>query len=148
VLGNLLGLPGFEQDTPEAVRAECLPADIASKLNNHTQVSVQKTAAPAGGFQRIADVPIYAADALVRRAASLQQTTDARAPRAWMHGKELEKLGIAEGGQVKIKNGAGDVLLAAARDDRLPAGCVRVAGAHPSTVNAGPLSGSITVERA
>jgi hypothetical protein len=35
---------------------------------------------PRRGLQRVADVPIYAADALVRRAASLQLTADARAP--------------------------------------------------------------------
>jgi NADH-quinone oxidoreductase subunit G len=148
VLGNMLGLSSFEQDTPEAVRAECLPADLAHKLNNHTQVAVSKIAAPAAGYQRIADVPIYFADALVRRAASLQLTADANAPRAWLHGDEMQKLGIAEGAQVKVRNGAGEVLLAAARDDRLPAGCVRVAGAHPSTLNAGPLAGVLSVERA
>jgi NADH-quinone oxidoreductase subunit G len=148
VLGNILELAGFEQDTPEAVRAECLPADITAKLNNHTQVSVQKVAAPAAGYQRIADVPIYFADALVRRAESLQLTADSKAPRAWLHGDELQKLGVAEGGQVKLRNGSGDVTLAAARDDRLPAGCVRVSGAHPSTLNAGPLAGVLLVERA
>ncbi|MDB5802789.1 MAG: dehydrogenase [Betaproteobacteria bacterium] len=147
VLGNILELSGFEQDTPEAVRGECLPTDIAAKLDNHTQVSVQKVAAPGAGFQRIADVPIYFADALVRRAESLQLTADSKAPRAWLHGDELQKLGVAEGGQLKLRNGSGDVTLAAARDDRLPAGCVRLSGAHPSTFNAGPLSGVLTVER-
>ena len=39
-------------------------------------------AAPAAhaGLERIADVPIYAADSLVRRASSLQLTADARPP--------------------------------------------------------------------
>ena len=44
-------------------------------------------AAPATkthGFERVADVPIYFADPLVRRAPSLQQTADARPPRARM----------------------------------------------------------------
>jgi NADH-quinone oxidoreductase subunit G len=148
VLGNLLELSSFDQDTPEAVRAECLPADLAGQLNNHTQVAVAAVPAAGAGYQRIADVPIYFADPLVRRAPSLQLTADARAPRAWLHGDELRKLGVAEGGQVKIRNGAGDLTLAAARDDRLPAGCVRVAGAHPSTQNAGPLAGVLAVERA
>ena len=148
VLGNLLELNGFDQDTPEAVRAECLPADLAARLSNHTEVVLVSAVAPAAGLQRIADVPIYFADALARRAESLQMTSDARPPRAWMHGTELDKLGVAEGGQVKVRNGAGDLLLAAARDDRLPAGCVRVAAGHVSTINAGPLSGVLAVERA
>ena len=147
VLGNILELQGFEQDTPEAVRAECLPADLAGKLNNHTEVALKAAAAPAAGYQRIADVPIYFADALVRRAESLQMTADAKAPRAWLRGDELQKLGVAEGGQVKLRNGSGDVTLAVGRDDHLPAGCVRVAGAHPATFNAGPLAGVLTVER-
>ena len=41
------------------------------------------------GLERVADVPIYFADPLVRRAPSLQQTADARPPRARMHALTL-----------------------------------------------------------
>ena len=47
-------------------------------------------------LERVADVPIYFADTLVRRAMSLQQTADARPPKARMHRSLLDKLGLRE----------------------------------------------------
>ena len=38
-------------------------------------------------------------------------------------------------------------MLAAARDDKLPANCVRVAAARPLTAQLGGATGAITVER-
>ena len=150
VLGNLLGLSGFEFDSCEAVRKVCVPADLAAKLDNTSilETGSARTSAPTNGFQRIADVPIYFADALARRAASLQSTADARLPRAWLNGADFIKLGVADGGSVKVSNGSGAFTIAAAPDDKLPPGCVRIAGGHASTIQAGPLSGSVSVERA
>ena len=87
VLGTLLGLPGFAFESIDDVRAECLPAQAAidARLANRTSVAIVAPSAVANGVERVADVPIYFSDAIVRRAASLQQTADARAPRARMH---------------------------------------------------------------
>ena len=85
VLGNLLGLEGFTFETPEEVRDEALGSvdAIPGRLNNRPA----QTAADAGqgsgdrrpaALERIADVPIYATDSIVRRAPSLQLTADAR----------------------------------------------------------------------
>src|SRR5690606_29105329 len=65
VLGNMLGLPGFAQDTSEEVRAQALGdlATVPSRLSNRTATAVS-LAASTGGLERIADVPIYSADAL------------------------------------------------------------------------------------
>ena len=149
VLGNLLGLKGFEFDSCEAVRKECLPQDFAARLDNNTSLEPGNAGkpAPTNGFQRVSDVPIYFADALSRRAASLQLTADARAPRAWLNDADFTKLGLTEGGSVRVTNGSGACTLAAARDAKLPSGCVRIAGGHVSTINAGPLSGMVSVER-
>ena len=150
VLGNLLGLTGFDFDSAEAVRKECVPSDLATRLGNGVTIETDSGSkpAPTNGFQRVADVPIYFADALARRAASLQLTADARAPRAWLNDADFARLGLSEGGSVKVTNGSGACTLAAARDAKLPSGCVRIAGGHISTINAGPLSGTVSVERA
>ena len=66
---------------------------------------------------------------IVRRAESLQRTRDAAAPLAWMPGDLMDKLGIRAGDNVRLKQGEGEVQLPAARDDKLPANCVRVARA-------------------
>ena len=146
VLGNLLGLQGFEFDTSEAVRDTALAGGTEGRLDN----SIGDVAAPtrtAVGLERIADVPIYFSDALVRRAESLQQTRDAQAPKAWMTSSQIQAAGVAAGGKVKVKQGNSEVLLEAAVDDRLPANCVRVAAGHAATAGLGAMFGAISVER-
>jgi NADH-quinone oxidoreductase subunit G len=84
----------------------------------------------------------------VRRATSLQQTADARPPKARMHRSLLDKLGVAEGEQVKLKQGRGEAVLAASVDAAVPPGVIRVAAAHASTCGLEGLSGPVTVEKA
>jgi NADH-quinone oxidoreductase subunit G len=80
VLGNLMGLSGFDADSSQAVLAHALPG-VASgslvddaRLNNTTSASVNTQASP--GQPCVA--AIYQLDGLVRRASSLQLTSDAR----------------------------------------------------------------------
>ncbi|MFM9883640.1 MAG: NADH-quinone oxidoreductase subunit NuoG [Burkholderiales bacterium] len=150
VLGNVLGLDGFDQDTSEGVRDEvCQPASIEARLSNAINGDPAAMKSKANGaLERIADVPIYWTDSLVRRAPSLQQTGDARAPRAIMSSDTLRKLGIAAGTTVKIKQGAGEATLEAASDDDLAPNCVRIAAGHPLTATLGSMFGPLTVERA
>jgi NADH-quinone oxidoreductase subunit G len=148
VLGTMLGKPGFELDTVEQVRAACLNGrDISSLLSNKVDVVVG-TSEKAKGVQRIADVPIYFADPLVRRSEPLQKTRDARAPKAWMNGRLAARLGVSAKDKVLVKQNAGQARLDVGVDDRLPDDCVRVAAAHASTAALGPMFGALTVERA
>ncbi|MFA5826822.1 MAG: NADH-quinone oxidoreductase subunit NuoG [Gallionellaceae bacterium] len=149
VLGNLLKVSGFDQDTSEAVRDEALKGvDVAAKLSNAISGVDIKAASAAGGLQRVSDVPIYATDAVVRRSAPLQATVDAAEPQAWLHSEELSKLGVRAGATVKVSQGQGSVSMAAAADDKLPRGVVRVASGHATTAALGAMFGTITVERA
>ena len=148
VLGTLLGVQGFEYDSCEQVREECLRGqDIATRLSNEISLQQKPIATNPPGVQRIADVPIYFADPLVRRAPALQKTRDARAPRAWMNSKLMARLGVAAGQPVLVKQGQGEARLAAALDDALPDECVRVAAAHPTTAGLGAMFGSVTLEK-
>ena len=148
VLGTLLGKPGFEYDNIEEVRGACLGGrDVAALLSNQIDPAAG-SAWNVSGIQRIADVPIYFADPLVRRAASLQRTRDALPPRAWMNAKLLQKFGVAAGQPVIVRQGAGSAKLAAALDDKLPEDCVRVAAAHQATAELGAMFGSLNVEKA
>lgn len=79
VLGDMLGLPGFSQDTIEDVRAAALPHDIAAALSNQTTAAVELGAAE--GEPCVAT--IYQLDGIVRRAPALQLTADARQGQAW-----------------------------------------------------------------
>lgn len=149
VLGNLLDVSGFDFDTSEMVRDEALNGvDVARKLNNKLQGLTVQTASAAGGLQRVADVPIYATDAIVRRSAPLQATQDAMTPCALMHSDEMELLGVQAGDQVTVSVGKGSAKLLLAADDKLPKGVVRVAAGHAVTSGLGAMFGTITVERA
>ena len=82
VLGNMLGLPGFDFESAQDVSAGLL-ADasregslVESQLNNISQVGINLDPV-AGGAPTVAS--IYQLDGIVRRASSLQMTADARA---------------------------------------------------------------------
>ncbi|MFZ5538825.1 MAG: NADH-quinone oxidoreductase subunit NuoG [Pseudomonadota bacterium] len=151
VLGNALDLPGFDYDTPEAVRAEAIPADAAERLSNATKVE-PALVRPTGETQRIADVPIYFVDAIVRRAESLQKTRDAQPPKASANAATLAKFGLAPGAKARVvqstAQGQAAALLECALDERLPDEVVRVPAAHASTATLGALFGPIALERA
>ena len=148
VLGGLLGLAGFEYETADQVRAECLQGrDIASLLSNKTTLSVHPATQAATGLQRIADVPIYFADPLVRRSEPLQKTADAKPPRARMNARTLSELGLADGDRVLVRQAGGDAELVAALDERIPDRSVRIAAAHPWTASLGPMFGEVSVEK-
>ena len=148
VLGNLLSLEGFGYDDSEAVRAQALPADLAAALDNGIEgVVVSSAGAAANALERVADVPIYFADALVRRAPSLQKTRDAAAPVARIAPATLAVLGLAAGQKIRVVQGGGHAELTVQADAGLAAGCVRVAAAHPSTAALGAMSGELSVER-
>jgi len=148
VLGNLLGLSGFNQETVEEVRAEALGdvATVPARLSNASAAPVAITA-PAAGLQRVADVPIYSADALVRRAPSLQATADARAPVAGIPTALWQQLGLTAGDRVKISQAGASAVLAAREDSSLAANTVRVAAGHADTASLGAMFGALSVEK-
>jgi NADH-quinone oxidoreductase subunit G len=149
VLGNLLQLQGFTYDSSEAVRDEVLAGvAVGSKLNNTLHGLAVQPATAATGLQRVAEVPIYCSDAVVRRAPPLQATHDALPPCAAMHADEISKLGLQAGEMVKVSQGEGSARLTIVADNKLPRGVLRVAAGHVMTAQLGPMFGTISVERA
>ncbi|HEX8010750.1 MAG TPA: NADH-quinone oxidoreductase subunit NuoG [Casimicrobiaceae bacterium] len=151
VLGSLLGLSGFTHESIDAVRAELPRTDeIGGLLSNATRTPIEKPPAPAAtnGVERVADVPIYAADPLVRRAASLQKTRDAMPPVVRASAATLAKLRLDDGAAVRVRQNGGEATLRAALDAGVPEGCLRIAAAHPATRTLGAMFGPIEIEGA
>jgi NADH-quinone oxidoreductase subunit G len=148
VLGNTLGLKGFDFETSEDVRAEALGdvATIAARLSN-ASASAATVVAAATGLERIADVPIYATDSLVRRATSLQLTADARAPFASLPLALWSKLGLTAGDKVRVSQGGAQAVLPAQLDATLADTAVRVPAGHADTASLGAMFGAISVEK-
>jgi NADH-quinone oxidoreductase subunit G len=134
------------------VRAEALgdTAELARRLDNGSVVEPSPAALRAApeGLERIADVPIYATDMIVRRASSLQLTADARELVAGIPPALWARLGLVEGDRVRITQGEGMAVLAARCDDTLAATAVRVAAGHAVTAALGAMFGTLTVEKA
>jgi len=151
VLGNLLGVNGFDYDTSEAVRAELQAdhPDLASALGNGIAGVALGSLGPArtGGVERIAEVRIYDTDAIVRRSPALQKTRDGQAPAASMPGSLYQKLQLRDGDSVRILQDGGEAILFAERDDRLPENCVRVPAGHALTSPLGAANAEVTLER-
>ena len=156
VLGNLLGLPGFDFETADEVRAAALgdTATLPDRLNNQVDASTLNAPLPAAatglqpGLQRIADVPIHTSDAIVRRAVSLQLTADAKGPLVGLPSVLWQQLGLAPGAKVRVTQGDGSAVLGVREDSSLAADAVRVPAGHQATASLGAMFGPITVERA
>jgi NADH-quinone oxidoreductase subunit G len=149
VLGNLLELPGFAYESVEQVRTQALPADMAAQLSNTLSLKpVAPSAAPTFELERLADVPIYASDAIVRRATSLQQTADARVPQVRLNAATLARLGLSSGNTVRVRQDGGSAVLECVLDAQVADGVARIASAHPATAALGAMFGPLLVERA
>jgi NADH-quinone oxidoreductase subunit G len=155
VLGSLLGASGFEYDTAEEVRAAALgDADLTPRLSNKTASTVARSNGSAakaanGSFERIADVPIYHADPLVRRAGSLHLTQAARnANTIGLPAGLFDKLGLKDGDAVRVRQGERSVQVPAVRDANLAETVVRVSAATPAGAALGSLFGELLVEKA
>ena len=154
VLGNLLQLPGFEYDSVEEVRADCLAAtgDLTMRLDNTIPDGDRSSGAAAQAaepmLERIGEIPIYQIDGIVRRAESLQLTRDAQnASVVSLPGIVVERLGLRQDDHVRIFQQGGEAVLRFRRDDKLPENCARIPGACPETAGLGPLFGHIELER-
>ena len=150
VLGNLLNVERCDYQSSEEIRNEILvggqtlpDGSLAAAI---AVTATAPTALQGSGLQRIADVPIYFADGLARRAPALQKTRDAQAPTARMNAATLAGVGAADGRSVRVKGGEGTAVLNAVLDNTVPDGCVRIAAAHPATANLGALNDMIVVE--
>jgi NADH-quinone oxidoreductase subunit G len=147
VLGSLLGLDGFAQDSIEAVRRELPePQSVAAALSNASGTAIGAPADADVVPERVADVPMYFADPLVRRAASLQKTRNARPPSVRANAATLAQLQLADGVAARVRRGEAEAMLKVVSDASVPDGCVRIAAAHPTTSMLGPMFGSIAVE--
>ena len=159
VLGNLLGLGGFSFETSEEVRVAALgdPATIPARLAaggaaaggtpspRPSPAEREREREQGGTLERIADVPIYGVDPIVRRAPALQLTADARQPVAGIPSELAAERGIVDGAVVRITQGERSMVLSARIDASLASNAVRISAAHPLTAALGPMFGRIDV---
>ena len=147
MLGHLLGLSGFEQDSVGDVRGEINLPDVSAASASFpftVTPAAAATTAAAGQVMRLAEVPIYAVDAIVRRAPALQKTADNPKPAVHMNAAQADKLGLVAGQAVQVVAPHGVAQLDLVIDARVPEGCVLVPAGYPETAMLGA-HGPVTV---
>ncbi|MDQ2069135.1 NADH-quinone oxidoreductase subunit NuoG [Natronospira bacteriovora] len=147
VLGNLLELEGFEQMDAEAVLADAHAAigEVVTDMRVSGGVKLNKPAV-SKGLWRLGEVPLYAADALVRRAEPLQRTLDGVA-RLRISAADAGRLGVEDDSRVEVRQNGRSCVLTAAVDDGLPEGSVVVPAGTAETAALGPRHGSIELSK-
>lgn len=148
VLGNFLHLEGFDYESSEDVQHEVKAlidkmAPITMKLSSPEGFSFS-TAKPQ--ITRVGEVPLYAIDSLVRRSKPLQETQmimegDVSVVR--IHPETAGKLGLQEGGTVKVKQQSSEVTLTVMPDERVALDAAWIAGGISATNTLGDLLGEI-----
>jgi NADH-quinone oxidoreductase subunit G len=118
----------------------------AAQFDNSGATGMQAPRPAPMDLQRVADVPIYATDSTVRRAASLQASADARELLVGLPTTLWRQLKLQPGAKVLVAQGETAVVLHAQEDTTLAEGAVRLAAGHPSTAGLGAMFGAITVE--
>lgn len=148
VLGNWLGLEGFDYNAPNEIYSE-----LRELIGSSTPPAVPNWQ-PAGlepvkldGLLRVGSIGIYALDPLVRRAAALQRTVQADDALVYLAPQTAARLGIEDGAQVRVYQRSQAIQLMAHLDPDLPADTVWITAGLSATAALGPMIGQLTVER-
>lgn len=150
VLGNLLELDGFDYVRCEQVLAECreLAGGEARPHNAGAWRAPDSERISGDGLVRIAEPRPYALDTVVRRAGALQCSFDGAQPALVLNPALAQRLGIAGGEALKVKQGGGECVLQVTLDARVPDGCLYVQSGLPVTAALGAAHAPVSVEKA
>jgi len=94
VLGNLFDVAGFDYVSSDQIRQEMEQTCQGLVIDKKRTVNLKPVTVSDTGLIRIADLPIYAVDPIVRRAASLQMTADASRLVAVINATEARRLSV------------------------------------------------------
>lgn len=137
VLGSLMETPGFEYDDIEQVRADINTDNVTGSARMTGATVPAQLGGKVLDLVRIAEHPIYAVDAIVRRAPALQATHDNPGSSVRINAREAQRLGIDQDDKVRVRMLEGDALIAVTVDARIPDGVAWVPAGYPETSSLG-----------
>ncbi|HLF67070.1 MAG TPA: molybdopterin-dependent oxidoreductase, partial [Gammaproteobacteria bacterium] len=118
VLGNLLEVEGFDYQTIKDVQQDIAPHLATAKPKQRWTFA--RPSVKLAERLRIAPVPIYAQDALVRRAAALQQTPDACFTGVRINSADAQALGLLDATRVLVRQQECELRLPLVIDEAIP----------------------------
>ncbi|WP_343033132.1 molybdopterin-dependent oxidoreductase [Caldichromatium japonicum] len=149
VLGNLLDLSGFEYQDSAEVREELAALCATATPDNRPRAAHWEPGAwiaEGPALIRVAHVPIYRLDPLVRRARALSQMPGAEWV-ARLHPEQAAQLGLAEGDWVRIKQGEAEGKAPVLIDAQIPLGVIALPAAVCGSESLGAMIGPVVVAR-
>ncbi|MCC8998201.1 MAG: NADH-quinone oxidoreductase subunit NuoG, partial [Candidatus Contendobacter sp.] len=147
VLGNLCGVQSFDYVSSEDVLVEVRGVGGNIQPDNALDIG-QSDWRPfrADGLMRVADVPIYAMDPLVRRARSLQSSPLAQSAEVRLHPEVAQELGVAGRDRVQVRQNGVAVDLPLVLDDSVPKGCAWIPAGLSASIMLGPAIGPVSIQ--
>jgi len=148
VLGNLFQLPGFDYLSSVEVRDEV--AQLTAGVKNDARPAwptPARLSTVAQGLTRLADVPLYAVDGIVRRSVPLQHTVDAMAAAVHLHPELAVRLDLRDGEQVTVRQSGAALGLPVVIDPRIADGCVWIPAGVVGSVGLGANGASVEITR-
>jgi len=119
-LGTELGLNGFGQVSLAEVRSDLQQAVGSGDVEPVAPVLGE--AKVQSGLYRIGEVAMYSVDALCRRSAPLQETTQAKSGWIGLNPSDAERLGLTGGAAVRVRQGEQQAHAEVKIDERVPVG--------------------------
>ena len=147
VLGNQLELEEFDYLSSDEVLLDLRQRCASLELTPRAWTCPASLDAASEGLTRLADVPIYSVDGVVRRATALRETTHAGADRVVMNAATADRLGVTGAGRVLVSQGEACVSLPLELDQCVPDDCLWVPGASAATASLGPAYAPVSVEK-
>ena len=155
VLANRLGIEGFDHESIEDVRADAdarigavsPPDNLAGPEADALDAATGGEGAGAGesALRRVGEVPPYAVDPLVRRAAALQRTTEVPVSGVRVNPAAAAVLGLETGGMATVRQNGAARTLEVVADPTVPEGCALLHAGVAHSVGLGPSWGLIDV---
>ena len=146
VLGNLTAVEGFDYlssaDVKNEVRTLCESIELSNDVDSAATVEINTTE----DLHRSSDVPMYAADAVLRRASSLQRTVDAQSLCVRLNSDEAERLGVSAASTVTVKQGDSSAVLELVIDESIPNATAWIPMAVEGNDLLGTASAAVSIE--
>jgi len=148
VLGNLFQLPGFDYLSSIEVRDEVAKLAGGVQIGTRAEWPTPARLSPlSDGIVRLADVPIYAIDSIVRRSEPLQKTADAVAAAVHVNSTLAGRLALEDGLEVTVKQGITALRLPVVIDEAVADGCLWIPAGVAGSVGLGANGVAIEITR-
>ncbi len=133
VLGNLFALDGFDFISSEEVRDEVKALVADAEEPKQLWHKIEKISNEVDQLVRVADLPVYSADPVVRRASSLQETVHAARAVARVNESTAAAHGLSGAVRVVASQGDSQRVVSFEIDNRVADGCVWLPAAVAGT---------------